>query len=155
MPSAVGADGATWLFVLEADEGEASAAEVAGTYDLSLTGVGGVSWFSDRPIREAGDESLDGFVAAWPDRFATASPNATLTIGEGDDAVVAVVTLSDPVASADTVRASAPSSSLLRRRHRRCGTMPPHHDWRLSCQGDLVGLHCSSTRPAPLKRSAP
>ena len=104
MPSTPGPDGATSLFVLEADKGEASAAGDAGIYDLSLTGVGGVSWFSDRPMREAGDESLGGFVAAWPDRFATASPNATLTIGEGDDAVVVIVTLSEPVASADTVR---------------------------------------------------
>ena len=103
-PSAPGPDEATSLFVLEANEGEAESAGDDGTNDLSLTGVGGVTWFADRPAREAGDESLAGFVAAWPDRFAAAAPNAALTIGEGDDAVVAIVTLSEPVVDADTVR---------------------------------------------------
>ena len=98
-----GPDEATSLFVLEANEGEAEAAEDDGTYDLSLTGVEGVTWFADRPAREAGDESLAGFVDAWPDRFATAAPNAALTIGEGDDAVVAIVTLSEPVVNDDRV----------------------------------------------------
>ena len=112
-PSAPGPDEATSLFVLEANEGEAEAAGDDGTYDLSLTGVGGVTWFADRPAREAGDESLAGFVAAWPDRFAAAAPNAALTIGEGDDAVVAIVTLSEPVVDADTVR-------VPRRRRRSC-----------------------------------
>ena len=102
-PSAPGPDEATSLFVLEANEGEAEAAGDDGSYDLSLTGVGGVTWFADRPAREAGDESLAGFVAAWPDRFAAAAPNAALTIGEGDDAVVAIVTLSEPVVSDDRV----------------------------------------------------
>ena len=106
-PSAPGPDEATSLFVLEANEGEAESAGDDGTYDLSLTGVGGVTWFADRPAREAGDESLAGFVAAWPDRFATAAPNAALTIGEGDDAVVAIVTLSEPVVIDDRVEFKA------------------------------------------------
>jgi hypothetical protein len=92
------------MFVLEGNSGAATPDGDPGTYELALRGVGGVTWFADRPQRRAGEETITRFVEAWPSRFADGPPNAALTIGQGDDADVAIVTLTDPQVEADTLR---------------------------------------------------
>lgn len=69
---------------------------------LTLTGVSGnVIVFADRPVRAAGHESMDLFLARWgdgKDSFAKDPPNATISVLGGTDAGVAdaVVTISNP-----------------------------------------------------------
>ena len=104
VPGAASPDQAPSMFVLEGDSGAATPVGDPGTYELTFSGVGGVTWFADRPQRRAGEESLARFEEAWPSRFADSQPNAALTIGQGDDAEVAIVTLTDAHVEADTVR---------------------------------------------------
>ncbi len=66
------------MFVLEANSGAATPIGDSGTYELTLSGVAGVTWFADRPQRGAGEKSLARFVEAWPSRFADSPPKALL-----------------------------------------------------------------------------
>jgi hypothetical protein len=69
---------------------------------LTLTGVSGnVIVFADRPVRAAGHESMDMFMARWgdgKDSFAKDPPNATISVLGGSEVGVtdAVVTISNP-----------------------------------------------------------
>lgn len=69
---------------------------------LTLTGVSGnVIVFADRPVRAAGHESTDMFIARWgdgKDSFAKDPPNATVSVlgGDKDGIADAVVVLKNP-----------------------------------------------------------
>ena len=69
---------------------------------LTLKGVShNVIVFSDRPVRAAGHEDLDMFIARWgdgKDSFKKDPPNATISVlgGEKDGVTDAVVELSNP-----------------------------------------------------------
>lgn len=69
---------------------------------LTLTGVSGnVIVFADRPVRAAGHESTDMFIARWgdgKDSFKMDPPNATVSVlgGEKDGVTDAVVVLKNP-----------------------------------------------------------
>lgn len=69
---------------------------------LTLTGVSGnVIVFADRPVRSAGHESTDMFIARWgdgKDSFAKDPPNATVSVlgGDKDGIADAVVVLKSP-----------------------------------------------------------
>lgn len=69
---------------------------------LTLTGVSGnVIIFADRPVRAAGHESTDMFIARWgdgKDSFSKDPPNATVSVlsGEKDGIADAVVVLKNP-----------------------------------------------------------
>ena len=72
----------------------------AGTVVLILKHVGPTTiWFTDRPERMAGHETVQSFVGDWgkgKDSFAANPPNATLSVFEGDQVQDAVVVLSNP-----------------------------------------------------------
>ena len=69
---------------------------------LTLTGVSGnVIIFADRPVRAAGHETTDMFIARWgdgKDSFSKDPPNATVSVlgGEKDGITDAVVVLKNP-----------------------------------------------------------
>lgn len=74
---------------------------------LVLDGIAGnVIVFADRPVRAAGHEDMDLFIARWgdgKDSFAKDPPNATISVLGGSDAGVAdaVVTISNPKLDGD------------------------------------------------------
>lgn len=72
---------------------------------LILEGVGSnVLYFSDRPERIIGRESLEQFLAQWDageQSFATIPPNAVLTVVKGDEELDAVFVLKNPVKTGD------------------------------------------------------
>jgi hypothetical protein len=76
------------LFVAGSSGG--TLAPVAGTtdqFELQMTGVEpNVTWFSDRPVRRAGRESLRAFLDHWAGfGFANEPPNAALEVQHGSD----------------------------------------------------------------------
>ena len=81
----------SFLFVLSAASGS-----VEGD-TLTLDGVPSVIYFSDRPARIAGHQSVASFVAGWDvgsDSFSADPPNAVLAVlGEGDDVVVEITSV--------------------------------------------------------------
>ena len=76
---------------------------------LTLTGIAGnVIVFADRPVRAAGHESMDLFIARWgdgKDSFAKDPPNATISVLGGSEAGVAdaVVVISNPKLDGSTL----------------------------------------------------
>ncbi|PZF76823.1 hypothetical protein DK847_10135 [Aestuariivirga litoralis] len=74
---------------------------------LVLDGIAGnVIVFADRPVRAAGHEDMDLFIARWgdgKDSFAKDPPNATISVLGGSDAGVtdAVVIISNPKLDGD------------------------------------------------------
>lgn len=74
---------------------------------LVLDGIAGnVIVFADRPVRAAGHEDMDLFIARWgdgKDSFARDPPNATISVlgGEKDGVTDAVVTISNPKLDGD------------------------------------------------------
>lgn len=76
-----------------------------GTYTISIIGVpDAVVWFSDRPEREAGTMSIDGFLNAWNHfGFTDVPPNATLELFfEKDHIDTVIAELDNPIWDADT-----------------------------------------------------
>lgn len=73
-----------------------SAGSVEGM-TLTLHGVPSVTWFTDRPVRDAGHMGVGAFLEGWDqgtDSFAADPPNADLSIlGEGDEPIETVVEL--------------------------------------------------------------
>lgn len=92
---------ANWLFVQTADS-----ATVDGN-KLVLKGVSPQTvMFSDRPERMTGDTATPKFVSFWnqgKDNFQKDPPNATLSVTKDGASKVAVVELTDPVLSGDTL----------------------------------------------------
>ena len=74
---------------------------------LTLDGIGSsVLYFSDRPARVVGRESLAEFLEAWDQgdpSFATVPPNAVLTVVRHHEPLDLVVVLKDPVLNGDTL----------------------------------------------------
>ena len=74
---------------------------------LVLDGIAGnVIVFADRPVRAAGHEDMDLFIARWgdgKDSFSKDPPNATISVlgGEKDGVADAVVTISNPKLDGD------------------------------------------------------
>ena len=74
---------------------------------LVLDGIAGnVIVFADRPVRAAGHEDMDLFIARWgdgKDSFSKDPPNATISVlgGEKDGVADAVVTISNPKLEGD------------------------------------------------------
>jgi hypothetical protein len=72
---------------------------------LTLEGVGSnVLYFSDRPERIIGRESLEQFIAQWDageHSFAAVPPNAVLTVVKGGEELDAVFVLKNPVKTGD------------------------------------------------------
>lgn len=98
----------SWLFSHTSTGGSLSERS-DGKWDLTLTGVDpSAIAFTDRPDRKSAVVPLDRFVAAWPQMFADAAPNAVLVehspSGETDSLVVVVT---DPVLEGDTLRFTA------------------------------------------------
>lgn len=71
---------------------------------LRLTEVSGrVVFFSDRPARNSGQQSVQEFVAGWTSNgFSTDPPNADLQVGVGSQATGYLLELRDPVYDATT-----------------------------------------------------
>jgi hypothetical protein len=74
---------------------------------LTLDGIGSsVLYFSDRPARIVGRESLTEFLDAWEQgdpSFASVPPNAVLTVVRHHEPLDLVVVLKDPVLDGDTL----------------------------------------------------
>lgn len=74
---------------------------------LTLDGIGSsVLYFSDRPARIVGRESLAEFLDAWDQgdpSFALVPPNAVLTVVRHHEPLDLVVVLKDPVLNGDTL----------------------------------------------------
>ena len=72
-----------------------------------MTGVSPVTvFFTDRPIRVAGNMKTTAFVPFWSegkDSFKSNPPNADISIVEGNDLQQIVVELLDPVLSGDSL----------------------------------------------------
>lgn len=82
-----------YVFVISSASGSSSAEM------LTLKAVPVVVYFSDRPHLVAGHLSLSDFIANWKNANGTAAddtPNAVLSILDGENAVEAAIELSDP-----------------------------------------------------------
>jgi hypothetical protein len=101
----VSAEGGAWV----PDEDEAE------TYALTLTGVRpDLVYFSDRPDRVAGHESVDAFVTDWQaSGFADVPPNAAMVLHEEDESEdVVIVELTDPEYQVDSAELRFTASIL-------------------------------------------
>jgi len=68
----------SWLFSLSSDAGSMKK-NADGSYLLTLTGADdAITAFTDRPVRDTAVVPLSRAVIAWPQVFASASPNAVL-----------------------------------------------------------------------------
>jgi hypothetical protein len=82
---------------------------VSGAYDgktMRLNSVGPTIWFSDRPLRVAGHVLTSDFVRRWnagEGDFIKNPPNATLSLFGKTQVESAVVEISNPVGTADTL----------------------------------------------------
>lgn len=92
---------ANWLFVQVADS------VVVDKDTLTLKGVAPQTlMFSDRPERATGQGTTAGFVQFWnegKDSFQRDPPNATLSVTVDGKPATAVVELTDPVISGDSI----------------------------------------------------
>lgn len=89
-----------YLFVLSGTSGKMDGDT------LTINGMPNVVYFSDRPSRIAGHESVSDFVELWnksSDSFKADPPNATLSIMDGDTAENIVVELMSVEARDDSL----------------------------------------------------
>lgn len=90
----------SFLFVQNTSSGTL-VAEADGSFTLTMDDVPSTLWFTDRPIRRAGDVPTEGFLEYWSEgdnSFEADPPNAVLEIEQ----LNYVVELTDPSFDADT-----------------------------------------------------
>jgi hypothetical protein len=93
-------DEASLLFVQDADAGNIDDDQLTLVEVSPNTG-----WFTDRPVREAGQMATADFVSLWDEgnTFDIDPPNADFTCQAGGDTVNVVVELSSPVVNGRTL----------------------------------------------------
>ena len=93
-------DEASLLFVQDADGGNLNDDQLTMIEVSPNTG-----WFTDRPVREAGQMATADFVSLWDEgaTFDIDRPNADFTCQAGGDTVNVVVELSSPVVNGRTL----------------------------------------------------
>ncbi|MBN1346027.1 MAG: hypothetical protein JXQ73_25290 [Phycisphaerae bacterium] len=100
-PADIWPNSPSYLYVVTADAGTLVAdGEDANTYTLTLTGVmPDAIYFSDRPERSAGDETVQEFVDDWAaSGFEDDPPNGAIVLHTGDpNGDVVIVELTGPV----------------------------------------------------------
>lgn len=90
----------SFLFVQNTSSGSL-VAEADGSFRLTFDDVPSTLWFTDRPIRRAGDVPTEGFLEYWSegdDSFEADPPNAVLEIEQ----VNYVIELTNPTFDAET-----------------------------------------------------
>lgn len=73
---------------------------------VSLPSDSVVTWFTDRPARQAGVLSAGALATAWPSSFATDPPNAAVLLAGDGIERIHVVEMRSPKTSADGTRVS-------------------------------------------------
>lgn len=117
---AVGAQakgGVSYLFVMEGQKARMVPVEgSARTYSFSMPLRDSrhmVTWFTDRPVRDAGHISMGQFVGLWSrrggDSFADDPPNVAITYAVGGTRRVAIATMTKPGVSGQGWLGSAPA----------------------------------------------
>ncbi len=94
-------DEPSFLLVVSAGSGS-----VEGS-TLTLVGVPSVIYFSDRPVRIAGQRSVESFVATWDqgdDSFAADPPNAVLSLLDAEGVEDSVIELTSAELDGDALR---------------------------------------------------
>ena len=99
-PAPTGPETASLLYVLTAWQGGLVPTDQEGTYTLTLRDpASSLTWFTDRPDRQAGHEDLDTFIShTWPAQFSETPPQASIELTDDDGRrQTLAVEMSDPV----------------------------------------------------------
>lgn len=99
---------------------EARIAKDGKRYQITLPAKSPASWFTDRPHRQAGSTTLQGFIGGWQtNRFDKVPPNAAVVLTKNKGVTQTVVTLTKPKEKANgMIRFNArvlPDGQVMRR----------------------------------------